>query len=152
MISPKAWKKGLWFLPALLILSLFYLGASATAVPLGSNIWPSDAYKKDGKGQRIFRSPQDAVKALVGAMSTYDGKKLVEILGSEGQGKVFPGNSVAERRAVCDHFMKAYHEKHQIVKVGSSEAVLKIGNAQRAFPVALERVRGYWRFSGQKNV
>ncbi|MGC9197246.1 MAG: DUF2950 family protein [Syntrophobacteraceae bacterium] len=152
MISTKSWKKDLWFLPALLILSFFYLGASATAVPLGSNIWPGAAYKKAGKGQRIFRSPQDAVKALVGAMSTYEGKKLVEILGPEGQRKVFPSNSVADLRAVCDHFTKAFHEKHQIVKVGGSEAVLKIGNAQRAFPVPLENVRGYWRFSGQKKL
>jgi hypothetical protein len=106
MMTSNSWEKGFRLLPALLILSFLSLGASATARPLGSNIWPSDAYKKAGKGQRIFRSPQDGVKALVGAMSTYDGKKLVEILGPEGQRRVFPGNSAAERRAVCDHFSK----------------------------------------------
>jgi hypothetical protein len=38
------------------------------------------------------------------------------------------------------------------VKVSGSQAVFKIGKAQRAFPVPLEKVRGYWRFGAQKNV
>ena len=138
-----------------LVLSVFFLSLSADArLPVrGPTDWPSDVYKNggkapDAKGQRMFRSPAEAVNALIGAMSAYDEQKVTDILGSEGKKFVFAGNSAAEDRAACDRYVKAYHEKNRIMKVSRSEAVLKIGKDERSFPVPMEKVRGYWRFAG----
>lgn len=142
-----------------LVLSVFSLSLSADArLPVrGPTNWPSDVYKNGGKapnaqGQRIFRSPAEAVNALIGAMSTYDEQKVTDILGPEGKKFIFSGESAAEDRAACDRYVKAYHEKNRIMKVSRSEAVLKIGKDERSFPVPMERAQGYWRFAGHSMV
>ena len=44
--------------------------------------WPSDAYKNN---QNTYWSPEDAVKALVGALHANDDKKLLAVLGIRGK-------------------------------------------------------------------
>src|SRR5271157_5005690 len=71
---------------ASLISVLFCDSASARPV-----IWPSDAYKKSEGSNRSpeavqsFRSPEEAVKALVEALSANDEKKLLAIFGPGGK-------------------------------------------------------------------
>ncbi|MDR3555807.1 MAG: DUF2950 family protein [Syntrophobacteraceae bacterium] len=158
MISPESPGKRIGFILTTLVISICLSAAAVAGLPvLGPTNWPSHSYKKGGaapgaRGQRIFRSPADASRALIGAMSTYDRQKLSGILGSEGEKTVFPVNSGAERRAVCDRFVKAYHEKHHVMKLNSREAVLRLGKEEKAFPVSLERYHGYWRFSGHTSM
>ncbi len=153
MISSKFRDQRMGLMLAALVLSVSLSVSAVARLPvLGPTNWPKDSYKKapGARGQRIFHSPEGAAAALIGAMRIHDGQKLSDILGAEGKKIVFPVNSAAELRTVCDRVVRAYHERNRIMKVGSSEAVLKIGTDERTFPVSIERFHGYWRFSGRR--
>jgi hypothetical protein len=122
---------------------------SASALRGGPIIWPSDVYKKPQKSQNTYRSPEDAVNALIDALSTNDAKKLYYVLGSKGQRLVFSDDETANR-AVRDQFLQEYQEKNRIIKVSSRRAILEMGNEDRPFPVPIEKVGKSWRFYGER--
>ena len=115
----------------------------------GQVIWPSDAYNKD-RGT-TYRSPQDAVKELVDALSSNDEKKLSAIFGPGGKQLISSGDEVADK-AARERFLQAYQEKNQIVKVSSKKAVLEIGNEAWPFPIPIERIGKDWRFSTKEGI
>ena len=108
-------------------------------------IWPGDAYDKS---HGTYKSPEDAVKALVEALSANDRKKLMAIFGPGAKQLISSGDEVADR-AGREHFLKAYREKNRIVEVNSSKALLEIGNDAWPFPIPIERVGKDWRFSAK---
>ncbi|MGO9374160.1 MAG: DUF2950 domain-containing protein [Syntrophobacteraceae bacterium] len=139
---------------ASLISVLFCYSPSARGAPV---IWPSDAYKKSDGSQRspgavqaTFRSPEEAVRALVEALGANDEKKLLAIFGYGPGAKqlISSGDEVADR-AGRERFLQAYQEKNRIAEVNSSKAVLEIGNEAWPFPIPIERVGKDWRFSAK---
>jgi len=115
---------------------------------------PSDVYKKDQGNQRpklnqeTYKSPEDAVKALVEALSANDEKKLIAIFGYGPGAKqlISSGDEVADK-AARDRFLQAYQEKNRVAQVNSNKAVLEIGNDAWPFPIPIEKIGKDWRFS-----
>ena len=126
---------------------------NASAVRGINSIWPSDAYKKDQgtnrpKYQKTYKSPEDAVNALVDALRANNEKELLAIFGYGPGAKqlISSGDEVADR-AGRERFLQAYEEKNRIVKVDGNKAVLELGNEAWPFPIPIERVGKDWRFS-----
>jgi len=134
-------------LMAFLVSGWFCGSVSARMGGFGApTIWPSDAYKKD---QDTYMSLEGAVDALVDALSTNDEEKLLAVLGPEGK-KLFFSDGGVDERAARERFIRAYHEKNRIIKVGSKTAVLEIGNEDLPFPVPIEKVGKRWSFSAKQ--
>ncbi len=93
-----------------------------------------------------YRTPEDAVKALVNALSTYEGKKLLAVFGPGGEDLVDSGDAVADK-AARERFLKAYREKNQISRVSPTKAILQVGKDSWPFPIPLEKVGQNWSFS-----
>ncbi|MGA2731604.1 MAG: DUF2950 family protein [Syntrophobacteraceae bacterium] len=127
------------------LVSVWFCG-NVSAFWGGPIIVPSDAYKNV---QNTYRSPEDAVAALVGALNANDENKLLAVLGSKGKKFVFSGDE-GDQKAACERFVQAYQEKNRIIKVSSKEAVLEIGNEDRPFPIRIEKVDNRWHFSAKR--
>lgn len=93
-----------------------------------------------------YRTPEDAVKALVDALRTYEGKKLLAVFGPGGEDLIDSGDAVADK-AARERFLKAYREKNLISRVSPTKAVLKVGKDLWPFPIPLEKVGQNWSFS-----
>ncbi len=125
---------------ASLISVSFCDGASAKGEP---NTRPSEAYKKD---RGTYKAPDDAVKALVEALSANDDKKLLAIFGPDGKPIISSGDEAADI-AGRERFLQAYQEKNQIVKVDGKKMVLEIGNDAWPFSIPIVKgTRGDWHF------
>lgn len=128
-----------------LLVSVWFCG-NVSAFFGGPIIVPSDAYKKT---QNTYRSPEDAVAALVGALNANDEEKLLAILGPTGKKLAFSGEE-GDQKAACERFVQAYQEKNRIIKVSSKEAVLEIGNEDRPFPIRIKKTGKHWHFSAKQ--
>ena len=124
------------------------LGGSASA--RGHHIWPADAYKGAGSHAKDYKSPEEAVKALVAALSAHDGKMLLAIFGNTSGNKqlVSSGDEVADKTN-RERFVQAYQDKNQIVRVGGNKAVLEIGKDGWPFPIPIVRAGNVWHFSAK---
>jgi hypothetical protein len=133
-------------------LTSIYFCNSALALRGGPIDWPSDVYKKDQDAkssknrQETYKSSEDAVKALVDALSANDEKKLAAIFGPDWKQVLNSGDEVADA-AARERFLKAYQEKNKIEEVNSAKAVLEVGNDDWPFPIPIERAGNNWRFS-----
>jgi hypothetical protein len=136
---------------ASLISVLFCDSASAFRGP--PIIVPSDAYKSQGKKYHVkdYKSPEDAVKELVEALSANDEKKLFAIFGNIPSNKqlISSGDEVSDK-AERERFLQAYQEKNRIVKVSANKAVLEVGNEDWPFPIPIKRSGEVWYFSAKE--
>ncbi|MGA2229226.1 MAG: DUF2950 domain-containing protein [Syntrophobacteraceae bacterium] len=134
------------------LISILFYSPSARGAPF---IWPSDAYEKSQGTNKspgavqTFRSPEEAVKALVEALSANDEKKLLAIFGPGGKQLISSGDEVADR-AGRERFLQAYQEKNRIVEVNSKKAVLEIGNDAWPFPIPINKIGKDWCFSARE--
>jgi hypothetical protein len=135
-------------LMASLITVWFCEGVSARIGAFSSaTIWPSEAHKKN---QGTYKTPEDAVDALVEALSTNDEKKLLAVFGPESKTLISSGDEVADK-AGRERFLQAYQEKNQIEKVGGKKAVLEVGNEAWPFPIPIVKESGgEWRFDTRR--
>jgi len=95
--------------------------------------------------QTTFKSPQDAVDALVAAIKGDKTDTLVSILGQEGQKLASSGDTVADE-AARTRFATAYDEGHELQQDGETRAVLIVGKDDFPFPIPLVAKEGAWRF------
>lgn len=104
--------------------------------------------------QQKFKSPEDAVTALVAAVRTDDVRDMLKVLGAQGRDIVISGDPVVDQTARAA-FLIAYDLKHQIVKKGQDGADLVIGNNDWQLPIPLVQKGGAWQFdavSGRREV
>ncbi|BCS52876.1 DUF2950 domain-containing protein [Geobacter sp. SVR] len=95
---------------------------------------------------RSFRSPEDAVNSLVGAVREANIKRLVAILGPGSRQIVTSGDPVADK-AGRERFVRLYDEKHLVEGADAGTATLSIGNEDYPFPIPLVREdNGTWQF------
>jgi hypothetical protein len=95
--------------------------------------------------QEGFKTPDEAVAALIGAAKAADRPGLMRVLGPGSAEIVSSGDAVADasaRKRVLD----AYDAKHQVVMESADKAVLIIGNEDWPFPIPLVRKDGSWQF------
>ncbi len=95
--------------------------------------------------QERFKSPDDAVAALVAAARSDNSRDLMKILGTPGREILFSGDDVADKKARAD-FLIAFDKKHQIVKKGDSAADLVLGPDDWQLPIPLVQKAGVWQF------
>jgi hypothetical protein len=95
--------------------------------------------------QQSFKTPEEAVDALVSASKARDRKGVLTVLGPDAADIVSSGDEVADA-SDRERVLEAYDVKHQLVMEGADKAVLVLGNQDWPFPIPLVRKDGAWRF------
>jgi hypothetical protein len=96
--------------------------------------------------QQDYKTPQDAVDALVATARSGDQKAALVALGRGGEDIISSGDKVSDD-AIRERFVASYDTKHQIAMDGDSKAILVIGNNDYPFPIPLVRNKdGTWSF------
>ena len=97
--------------------------------------------------QEVFKSPEEAMKAFVGAVEANDLQKELAILGPEGKGVISSGD---EARDKIHHakFVKSYKEKVAFVKDKDHVSVI-LGNDSWPMAIPLVEKDGGWVFDTQ---
>lgn len=94
--------------------------------------------------QRLFSSPEDAVKALTEAINAKDNALLEQIFGPSGK-ELRSGDEVQDAAEFVE-FAKYLEEKSNIVKENDSKMILHIGNENWPFPVPIIKYNDKWFF------
>jgi hypothetical protein len=95
--------------------------------------------------QKSFKSPEEAVGALVGAVKENDTKELLRILGPAGKELIFSGDEVADK-AWRDRFVKAYEEMNKLVSENDKKVILHVGNEEWPYPIPVVKKGENWFF------
>jgi hypothetical protein len=95
--------------------------------------------------QQSFKTPEDAMEALVSATKDNWPKGVVAVLGPDGADIVSSGDEVADE-AMRQKFLGVYDAKHQVTKEGDDKVVVIIGPEDFPFPIPLARKDGAWQF------
>jgi hypothetical protein len=94
--------------------------------------------------QRLFSSPEDAVKSLADAVKTKDKAALDQIFGPSGK-DLRSGDRVQDA-AEFEELARHLAEKTSLVKEGDSKVILHIGNENWPFPIPLVKKDNRWLF------
>jgi hypothetical protein len=96
--------------------------------------------------QNSFKSPEEAVQAVVEAVKKGDTKDLMAIFGPGSEDLIFSGDKVADK-AGRGRFIAAYEEKHQLVNEGDNKVILIIGQHDWPMPIPLIKQGEAWLFN-----
>ena len=105
---------------------------------------PQEAPQKPVVAQRLFASPDEAVKALQAATEAKDKAALREIFGPEFDGLV-TGDEVQDANN-AQRFAAALAQSCQTVKDGEDKITLEVGTNNWPMPIPLVKADGQWRF------
>jgi hypothetical protein len=95
--------------------------------------------------QKAFGSPEEAMKALVGAIQAGDTKGTMTILGPEGEDILSSGDAVADKNTQ-DRFVKSYQEKVDFVKEKEDRVSVIMGKDHWPFPIPIMKTAEGWKF------
>ncbi|MFY9692537.1 MAG: DUF2950 domain-containing protein [Xanthobacteraceae bacterium] len=96
--------------------------------------------------QQDYKTPQDAVDALVATARSGDQKAALTVLGHGGEDIISSGDKVSDD-AVRARFVTSYDAKHAITMEGDSKAILVIGDNDYPFPIPIAHNKnGTWSF------
>jgi Protein of unknown function (DUF2950) len=95
--------------------------------------------------QKVFGSPEEAMKALAETVRAGDRKGVLDILGPEGKDIISSGDEVADKNAQ-EQFVKAYQEKVDFVKEKEDRVSIIIGNDYWPFPIPIVKKGEGWVF------
>jgi hypothetical protein len=98
--------------------------------------------------QGRYRSPDEAVAALVAAARTDAPQELMRVLGP-GSDEIVQSGDPVDDAATRRRFLDAFSAKYQIVPDGEDQAVLIVGEERWPFPIRLVRLNNTWRFDAQ---
>lgn len=94
--------------------------------------------------QQSFKTPDEAITALVTAAKAGDRNAVLTVLGPGAEDIVSSGDEVADE-GVRKEFVAAYDEKHEIHPEGG-HAILFVGKDDFPFPIPLVRKGDTWSF------
>src|SRR4029077_19185849 len=97
------------------------------------------------QAQQRFKTPEEAVQALVQAARSGDSKSFVSILGPGSQ-KLFSSGDPVEDAEVRKEYLAAYDAGHRIVSEPGKPTVLVIGPDNWPFPIPMVQRDGQWFF------
>jgi Protein of unknown function (DUF2950) len=103
--------------------------------------------------QKLFSSPEDAVKSLADAVKTKDKAALDQIFGPSGK-DLRSGDRVQDA-AEFEELAKHLAEKTSLVKEGDLRVILHIGNENWPFPIPIVKKDSQWFFdteSGKEEI
>lgn len=95
-------------------------------------------------GQKIFSSPDEAVKAMVDAVKADDTKLLMTIFGPGSKAIIRSGDPVEDREGRA-WFIKHYEEKNKLEEA-SGKVTLHAGNDDWPFPIPIVKAGNGWKF------
>jgi hypothetical protein len=95
--------------------------------------------------QQRFKSPDEAVSALVAAIRSDQPGNIASVLGRDSRPIVNSGDEVADAK-LRTAFLVAYDLQHQLTKQGTSKSILTIGKQDWPFPIPLVERNGAWIF------
>ena len=98
--------------------------------------------------QKMFKSPDDAVKAMIESIRAKDKKALLSIFGPSGKEIISSGDEVADKE-IGDRFVKAYEETNKVVSESDTKTVLHVGKDDFPFPIPIVKKRELWFFDTQ---
>ena len=122
------WRLGFAILAAVMMLAGF-----------GQILFAADA------GQKSFKSPEEAVKALIDATKENDTKELMAIFGPAGKELIFSGDEVADQVG-RDRFVKAYEAMNRVVSENEKKVILRLGNRDWPFAIPVVKEGESWFF------
>jgi hypothetical protein len=99
--------------------------------------------------ERVFASPEEAVKALVEALRADNAEELRAIFGPAGK-EVLSSGDATEDRAGRERFLKAYEAKRALIEEGDAKVVLQIGTEEWPFPIPIVKRGEKWFFDTRK--
>jgi hypothetical protein len=94
--------------------------------------------------QKLFSTPEDALKGLVEAVKTNDKAALEQIFGPSAK-DLLSGDAVQDA-AESEEFAKYVAEKTNLVKENDSKAIIYLGNENWPFPIPLVKTNDHWFF------
>lgn len=106
------------------------------------------ASAEPASAQGSYKSPQEAVDALVAAVKVGSVDAIVGVLGPAGRRLAASGDPVADK-GVRERFETAYAERHEVKQEGSDRATLIVGKLDYPFPIPLVGQAGAWRFDAE---
>lgn len=109
---------------------------------LGQSLFAADA------GPKYFKSPDEAVKALIDATKENDTKELMAIFGPAGKELIFSGDEVADQFG-RGRFVKAYEAMNRLVSENEKKVILHVGNRDWPFPIPVVKEGESWFFDTQ---
>src|SRR5215813_539781 len=98
--------------------------------------------------QGRYRSPDEAVAALVKALRTDTPQQVMRVLGPGSDEIVLSGDPVDDA-ALRKRFLADFEAKYEIVPDGEDQAALIVGEERWPFPIRLVRLNNTWRFDAQ---
>lgn len=96
-------------------------------------------------GQKSFKSPEEAVRALIEAVKGDNTKELLMIFGPAGKELISSGDEVADK-AWRDRFVKAYEEMNKLVSENDKKIILHVGNGDWPYPIPVVKKGENWVF------
>ena len=94
--------------------------------------------------QRIFSSPDEAVKTMADAVKADDTKSLLTIFGPGSKAIIVSGDPVEDREGRA-WFVKHYEEKNRLEET-SGRVTLHVGSDEWPFPIPIVKAGSGWRF------
>jgi hypothetical protein len=94
--------------------------------------------------QKLFSTPEDALKGLVEAIKIRDKTALDQIFGPSSK-DLLSGDAVQDA-AESEEFARHVAEKTGLVKENDSKVIISIGNENWPFPIPLVKTNGQWFF------
>ncbi len=98
-----------------------------------------------GVRQKSFRSPDEAVAALVAAIRGDNEQEMLVILGPGSRELLSSGDSVADRSGRAK-FISSYEQKHSLEAKGGRTMVLHVGADDWSLPIPIVKRGGGWAF------
>jgi len=95
--------------------------------------------------QQSYKTPEEAVTALVEAARSGSTETLLAVFGPDGEDIVSSGDDVADA-AGRERFVKAYDAKHSMESEGDDKVVLILGEEEWPFPIPVVRDNDAWIF------
>jgi hypothetical protein len=98
--------------------------------------------------QKVFATPEDALKAVITAARNNDDKELIAIFGQSAKDLIFSGDAVEDKQR-RELLLKTYDEKNGLVPQNGN-MILVIGKDDWPFPIPLAKKGGSWFFDTAK--
>jgi DUF2950 family protein len=121
----------------------FFTGAGGV-LPLNLHAAGEEPQGTSAVAERLFASPDEAVKALRAAVEANDKTALAEIFGPETHG-LLTGDEVQDANN-AKRFASKLAESCNPVKEGDDKITLEIGTNNWPMPIPLVRADGQWHF------
>ncbi len=95
--------------------------------------------------QKVFSSPDEAVKAMVDAVKADDTKSLMTIFGPGSKQIILSGDPVEDKKG-REWFVKHYEEKNRLEEETPGKVILHAGNDEWPFPIPIVKAGSSWKF------